>query len=858
MKGWEPFFLFAKSFFLYIMKIFSSLSFTSFLLLASFVSFAQEEAVVLLNQDRAGEAKHLKSSSDPANTGLLNLPFYDDFAKASARPDQYIWNDSYVYVNNSYAVNQPSVGLASFDALDGNGQLYKSAGVFASSADVLTSRPINLKTYIKRYLSSTLYGYSDKAEAFYRLADSVYFKIEGEYIPGNELQYWYSSADSVFLKNGNGFHLFTGRIYDQNKALIEGAAEIKAVDFVYSLEDDVALSFYYQAGGVRGLIADNVNIPDEGDSLILECNVPYDTSGVFINEIALKWVEIYNANESPLKLSDYSLQALNYINNDSLIFEHVLNDYTVPAYGHVIVDAVWGKGSDSTAIVLKKNNLTIDSIAMQFYPSDSYTQSRTADGGPGWRAADATKNNPNQHWTMLWNNEGKRPSDFEYVQVPLESSIFLSKGFRFRFRNLVSVSPEDDHARSVDIWNVDEVLLQSKYLKPYIADLAMVSVDRPMLKEFYNVPYKHFLKTDRRKFDELTYNIRSFDSDEREFSVFASIEKNYGDFDKKTLELEHISMIDTGKYEATKSIRNLEVFDFIAEDVDERDEASFSLKLFVDDKNTRANADFMQNDTVSLEFDLQQYYSYDDGSSEAGYGLKGARLSKAAFRFSSLLEDTLRGVYICLNPTADTIAHSINLMVWEYDNGVPGRLIMADYGVRLKHSDKQNGFVYYEFEPDSIIKPYKAPLVLDGKFFIGWQQTKEFMLNIGVDLNTVVKQKLYYSFNTEWNRSSLEHPLMIRPVFGAQHQDYLALPELGRHSFSLDVMPVPANEYVHIRINADLKDKAMLTVFSSTGMQVFNAPYHDILDVSDWNEGLYFVRLQVEDTIVSKRIFVKH
>ncbi|NMB71266.1 MAG: hypothetical protein GYA22_03860, partial [Bacteroidales bacterium] len=78
---------------------------------------------------------------------LLELPFYDDFSRfpLPCYPDQSLWSDSLVYINNSYPVNPPSVGVATFDAVNAQGNLYPNAGTRPFYADALTSRPINLK-----------------------------------------------------------------------------------------------------------------------------------------------------------------------------------------------------------------------------------------------------------------------------------------------------------------------------------------------------------------------------------------------------------------------------------------------------------------------------------------------------------------------------------------------------------------------------------------------------------------------------------------------------------------------------------------------------------------------------------------
>lgn len=82
---------------------------------------------------------------------LLSLPFFDDFSKASGRPgldqpDPARWQPgSGVYINNTMAINQPTVNVATFDGLMANGLPYTQRDQFEQNyTDTLASLPINL------------------------------------------------------------------------------------------------------------------------------------------------------------------------------------------------------------------------------------------------------------------------------------------------------------------------------------------------------------------------------------------------------------------------------------------------------------------------------------------------------------------------------------------------------------------------------------------------------------------------------------------------------------------------------------------------------------------------------------------
>jgi hypothetical protein len=88
----------------------------------------------------------------------VQLPFIDDFSYAGPYPDPDLWLDNTVYVNATMAFDAPSVGVATFDAIDSKGRPY-GQGTVRGGADTLTSNYINLKDYIgvdnvKRNLST--------------------------------------------------------------------------------------------------------------------------------------------------------------------------------------------------------------------------------------------------------------------------------------------------------------------------------------------------------------------------------------------------------------------------------------------------------------------------------------------------------------------------------------------------------------------------------------------------------------------------------------------------------------------------------------------------------------------------------
>jgi hypothetical protein len=129
----------------------------------------------------------------------LELPFVDDFSKQGVSvPDTKLWDKGKtVFVNTNYAIDPPTMGVATFDAFDGRGQMYANASstsVFA--ADTLLSTPINLNQLAQDSIYLSFYiqpqGYGDMPEE----SDSLCLEF---YSPNNDLWYrvWRTSVISA-------------------------------------------------------------------------------------------------------------------------------------------------------------------------------------------------------------------------------------------------------------------------------------------------------------------------------------------------------------------------------------------------------------------------------------------------------------------------------------------------------------------------------------------------------------------------------------------------------------------------------------------------------------------------------------
>lgn len=109
---------------------------------------AQEQLLPLIeNSEIKSLAKtHNVVKRDRDAKAVIELPFLDDFSTTTGYPNINFWADRYAYINKHNTVSCKTIGIATLDAINAEGELYKLAyGQVYRSADTLTSQPINLQ-----------------------------------------------------------------------------------------------------------------------------------------------------------------------------------------------------------------------------------------------------------------------------------------------------------------------------------------------------------------------------------------------------------------------------------------------------------------------------------------------------------------------------------------------------------------------------------------------------------------------------------------------------------------------------------------------------------------------------------------
>lgn len=828
-------------------KLFITLS------LASFATTVFSQIEYLSSNPQLSETSaKLKSNeqiADSTERDQLRLPFFDDFAYPFFYPLESIWADKYAFVNRNFPINPPTLGVATMDPFDENGAIYEDASPTVFEADKLTSRPINLKNYVRRVPSNELYI---KENGNIELINNTYlYDAELDtYNAVNQNIVWYTASKQLFTFDGSNYVALTDSIFFQNPLTgnfeyILGSYEHTDSAENYLLSDSIMLSFYIQSKGI-------MDEPESRDSIVMQFYVAEDTVGIFINEIFNSTVELYNSTNSIVSISDFAIgPRINSLTNDTLsnyalnaISNKKLNPYDFSTGTNNVMQELWR--DYDTLFLYNLNSLEIvDSFWIRSSSKLSSAVGRTSDGGKTIQIlTKATLGQPNGNWFTMWSSVNDSIPNNAFVRrvISINKQRYLSNGFRFRFINHASLSTDESTARAEDFWHIDYVYLNSEISSNNtdVPDLAFTTPLQPFYKDYYSVPFKHAKSLGPQDFEnELYLSSKNFSNSQRQVNRFFGYTNNVTKKDS-SIYLNNPPFFPKEFVEDTFQLKqkelDIDIYDFLLEDF-AQDSSSQTFRVFFKDDENTITEPYRWNDTISYSQNFFNYYAYDDGSAEAGFGLRGGEMLRAAYKFDVLQSDTLRAIDIYFNETQYSTSISFNLCIWapdESNSSIPGELIYIDYAKKRKRSSGIFNFTRYEIDPDKIVDETQKVLVTGKKFFIGWQQPKDVSLNIGVDLNTRKASLVYQNFGFEWEPSLLTHPLMIRPVVGSELP--VNIKDQDIKEIKLVIHPNPASETIYF--DEELKS---IEIYNITG-QKLTSTYGSFADVRDFPSGIYSIK----------------
>lgn len=475
-------------------------------------------------------------------------------------------------------------------------------------------------------------------------------------------------------------------------------------------------------------------------------------------------------------------------------------------------------------------------------------------------------------WTNVWRSSGFSSNQFqkEIIKVP---NYMHRNGFRFRFRNFASSGGGFDH------WHVDYIYLDNARNAgdTSFKDLSYVYDAEPILEEFTSMPWFHY-RTNPSLYLRDTLPTRVVNNSEDELRV-----------ENKVVIMDTIA--DTVLYRYPPSNANFIFlsskqrinfrypldFSYKTEDVDSAGvfEAAYDVRF----NPGPLEEDFIRsNDTVIGKTVLDNYYAYDDGSAEAGYGVEAQSSPDGLFAFMAVeynipFSDTLGGVQLYFFPqTNDITKQTFELTVWSSLS--PPTVIFTKQVLSKPIYTEDNAFLTYFFD---------SSIVVGQKFYVGMKSIGVNSLNIGYDLNTNTRNRIFWSQDGQtWNNPSAgiqDGSLMLRPIFRKKNFG-VGLTEVSqrnnRKERKIDVYPNPSNRQIRINFESmrpikvleiiDVQGKTQYKTgaFTSSirsGDWGFNSSgsYYQLessVEVSEFKNGIYILRLIDDQGISYSRKFI--
>ena len=567
--------------------------------------------------------------------------------------------------------------------------------------------------------------------------------------------------------------------------------------------DSVYLSFYYQPQG-------NGNAPEEQDSLVLEFGLTTERQ------------EFLFLDYQNVSIAD--------------IFFEMQVDTLFPG------DTVWSMvGCQPGLFAIVTDTLTPTTQGEMVIPCDSVFTT----------VADTT-------WYHIWSVPGQ-PLDsfmlhngghhFEQVMIPIRDVKFFRDDFYFRFYNYASIvnSSLPANRSNEDNWSIDFVYLNiNRTIDDTDYPMLTFSGQRPSFFNRYQaIPYRQYrVNPNSAMRESLELDIANLDGIDHEATYYYKVQQIGGNQRYER----HLDPVNIHPFRESGFLACPEyggespacpfVGELFALDM-WHDSVSFQISHYVYD--SVSNPPLV--DSMVYRIGMYNYYAYDDGIPELGYGVSNAG-GKFAVRFDISDYDTIQGVQLLFNHTLnDANDKYFDIVVWKDENGKPGEEIYRLGSQRPQWQEQAYRFTYYKF--DKTVTTANA-------FYIGIEQSNSSLINIGLDASIDNSRFNFVNTNGSWQPSNARGSLMIRPVVGANY--YIGLDE-HESDTKLRLYPNPASTTLHME--GDFAG-GQISIFDLMGRKVYEGEYQQEIAVSHLSNGLYFIQvITAEGQVINQKFIIE-
>ncbi|MGE4568962.1 MAG: T9SS type A sorting domain-containing protein [Bacteroidales bacterium] len=428
-------------------------------------------------------------------------------------------------------------------------------------------------------------------------------------------------------------------------------------------------------------------------------------------------------------------------------------------------------------------------------------------------------------WHNVWQATGDTLHPFREVMLPVLGEKYLQEGFRFRFRNRVSLISEYFNAGlrgNTDHWHVDYIRLEKgrSATDTTSRDVAVVAGPGSLLTHYHELPYTHFqVAFLSESTNELSISYRNLWHTPlltgRRFSI-----RNMWDPQQEA------TLYSGGNDNALPAIETHYTGAIDAPYVQEAaDSARYLIKGWIE----TFGGDPKINDTLKLEQTFGSRFARDDGWAEAGYGIEESAGS-VGLSFRAFVPDSINTVEIWLNATAANSTEEVRFRpaIWADNNGKPGALLYAATSEVTLHPESR----YHAI-------PLEKTVQVNGIFYVGWIQDHADFVNVGFDRNSPREGTLFYRLGSGgWRDSDLDHTgiAMIRPL--AKRSSTPVSPPASITENPLFVSPNPAAQMLTLTPPQPGVTITDVQLLDGSGRQVYRAEKTDLQETTRNREAV--------------------
>lgn len=429
-------------------------------------------------------------------------------------------------------------------------------------------------------------------------------------------------------------------------------------------------------------------------------------------------------------------------------------------------------------------------------------------------------------------------TNFELIDDFILRPEFLHAGFRIKFESVGQATGP------FDVWCIDQVSVDKNRMRGEPnRDAAVNSTPDFIFGEYSHIPVNVFKQSSNKSSLLSATSTTAFAPSEGSALKY---KYSYTDVRNPLDTIMTYSMVASNRLDTTLltsiplPVDNvMDRFDSVA-----YTEESLHIKVECAIEANTDPAGITVNDTSSAVYTIDSLLAYDDGSAEIAAGI--STVGDLAYRFNlpEGVTDTLIGLMIYFPRTSGAPSGEIDLKVWKGDS-VPNETIVSSIGKQIIAGDIDE-LAYYKLPATAV----------SGVFYVGYHQLINGFLGVGLDKNGNDQgQKAWFSIGDEdkWlQEQSFKGTLMIRPVFGQTEKGLVLASEINMET-SLFIFPHPNSS--NIFKVSKVFESAVL--FSVNGEYIKDFQIRgNLLDCSQVKTGVYFARIKVNNSIITKKIIV--